>query len=250
MRAAFFLACFAIVGCGSSESNNTPSTSNDTGTADVASEAASDTKPVGTECTSARDTAVGPVDKVSTGAVTILSDTSGTRTLFVDATAGGFSAARDNPYTYVSLKTGTRVDITDKAAFDSTEWDLAFKRATIHTNSGDAGPGMGGAAFLSGKTFDAVTVTDGTAAMLKSEDWFDADCQPYLDATNAIKTSMYGWYNYDEATMKVTPKDGVYIVKGAAGDLYKLAIENYYGTETGGTGTVSAKYIVKYAALK
>lgn len=249
MRSAFFLACFAFVGCGSSESN-TPATTADTGAADTASETAADTRPMGTECTSARDTAVGPVDKVSTGNVTILSDTSGTRTVFIDATAGGFSAARDNPYTYVSLKTGTRVDITDKAAFDSTEWDLAFKRATVHTNSGDAGPGLGGAAFLSGKTFDAVTTADGTAATTKIEDWFDADCQPYLDATNAIKTSMYGWYNYDDATMKVTPKAGVFIVKGAGGELYKLAIENYYGTESGGTGTTSAKYIVKYAALK
>jgi hypothetical protein len=145
----------------------------------------------------------------------------------------------------VSLKTGTRVDITDKAAFDSTEWDLAFKRATIHTNSGDAGPGLGGAAFLAGKSFD-----EAAATTTKIEDWFDGDCQPFLDATNAIKTSMYGWYDYDDATMKVTPKAGVFIVKGATGESYKVAIQSYYGTPAGGTGTTSANYIVKYAALK
>jgi len=249
MRTALFVFSVSLLGCGSSESN-TPATTTDSGAADIASEVAPDTKPMGTECSSARDTAVGPIDAVSDGVVKIVSDTAGTRTVYIDATAGGFSAARDNPYTYVSLKTGARVDITDKAAFDSTGWDLAFKRATVHTNSGDAGPGLGGAAFLAGKTFDAVTVADGTSATTKIEDWFDADCQPYLDMTNAIKTSMYGWYNYDGATMQITPKTGTFIVKGAGGELYKLAIETFYGTETGGTGTVSAKFIVKYAALK
>lgn len=243
MRALGFT--LLVLGCGSS--TTTPATATDTGVADTA-EASVDTGPVGTECTSARDTALGPQDKVSTGEVKIISDMGGVKTLFVDATAGGFSGAKNNPYTYVKFATGARVDITDKEAFTSLEWDLALKRASLHTNSGDAGLGKGGAGFKAGAAFDSLTPADESLA--KPEKWFDAECQPSLDATGTIETSFKGWYSYEDTGMRVTPKPGVFVVKGAAGDLYKVEITSYYGTSTGGMGTASASYILKVAPLK
>lgn len=201
----------------------------------------------GTSCTSARDTAIAPVDKVSTAVVKVISDEAGVKTLFVDATAGGSSAAKSNPWVYVNLSTGARVDVTDKQAFDSPAWDLAFKRPVIHTNSGDAGPGMGGARFLAGKAFDAVTVADATS--FKVETWFDAECQPFLDAIGSIKTTFDGWYTYEASTSKVTAKAGTFVVRGAAGDLYKLELQTYYGTETGGTTGAGGNYVLKYSYL-
>jgi hypothetical protein len=197
-------------------------------------------------CTSARDTAVKPIDSVAKGTVTNLM----TDTFIVDASAGGFDMAASNPYLYIDLATGMRVDITDKQAFTSTSWDLAIKRASIRSNDGDSGPGMGGAAFLSGKTFDEVTAADATSAKLKTESWFDADCNPKTDPTGAIVTAFDPWYDYDPSTMFVTPKAGVWIVRGGKGALYKLEIVDYYAKPDGSTGGASAHYKLRWAALR
>jgi hypothetical protein len=244
-----FFPLFLLGGLGCSSSSTAAATSDDSGAADSALTDAADALETGggTQCTSARDTAVGPVDKVSTGAVTVLSDTGGVKSLYIDATAGGPNGGKTNPWIYVKLATATRADLTDRQSFASTDWDLAFKRFTIHTNSGDAGPGSGGARLV-GKAFDAVTIAD--AINLKPESWFDADCNLATDAIGGIKTSFDGWYDYDTATNVVTPHPGTVIVRAANGDLYKLAITNYYGTPTGGTGMAGANYLVQIAALK
>lgn len=249
MRALLFALPLALFGCGSSDSNGTPNVTEDAGTAADTAPAEATTETGGTSCTSARETAIGPVDKVSSGTVKVIDDTAGVKTIFVDGTAGGISGGKTNPWVYVKLSDGTRVDVTDKQAFDSSDWDLAFKRPIIHTNSGDAGPGKGGAKLVS-KVFDDVTAADATG--LKVETWFDADCGPLVDATGSIKTTFDGWYAYDSATMKVTPKDSTTaIVRAANGDLYKLSIVTYYGTISGGTtGVAGANYVIKYAALK
>jgi hypothetical protein len=247
MRALLVSLPLVLFGCGSSDSGGTPPTT-DTDSGTVADTAPADTKEAGgTSCTSARETAIGPVDKVSGGIVKVIDDTAGVKTVFIDATAGGISGGKTNPWVYVKLATGTRADLTDKQAFDSAEWDLALKRPIIHTNSGDAGPGNGGAKIVS-KAFDAVTLADATG--LKVETWFDAECTPLTDPTGSVKTTFDGWYAYDDATMKVTPKDLTIVVRAANGDLYKLAITTYYGSVSGGTSVAGANYIVKYAALK
>lgn len=247
---ALLLSCISLVlfGCGSSESSNSTPEPTDTGTtAEVSTETGTETG--GTSCTSARETVIGPVDKVSGGTVKVISDTGGVKTVFVDASAGGISGGKTNPWVYIKLATGARVDLTDTQAFTSSEWDLALKRPILHTNSGDAGPGMGGAKVVS-KDFDAVTAADATS--LKVETWFDAECTPILDPTNAVKTTFDGWYQYDDTTMKVSPKTPMtVIVRAANGDLYKLAIVTYYGTVSGGTtGVAGGNYVLKYAALK
>src|SRR5690242_10283047 len=43
---------------------------------------------VGPACPAEREAAIGPVDKVSDGEVTVLSDTGGVKTLYIDASAG------------------------------------------------------------------------------------------------------------------------------------------------------------------
>lgn len=243
LRAFFPLFLLGGLGCSSSSAGVT---SDDSGAADTFGDAPAN-EAGGTQCTSARDTAVGPVDKVSSGAVTVLSDTGGVKTLYIDASAGGVNGGKTNPWIYVKLATPARADLTDRQSFTSADWDLAFKRASIHTNSGDAGPG-GGGARLTTKAFDTVTIAD--AINVKPETWFDAECTLATDPIGGIKTTFDGWYDYDSATMKVTPRPGTVIVRAANGDLFKLEITDYYGTPTGGTGTAGGNYLVKLAALK
>lgn len=202
-------------------------------------------------CTAAREAALGPIDAVSTGDVTVLDDTAGVREIYVDASAGGFQMASMNPAIYLDLASATRIDVTDLAAFDADSWDIALKRVAIRNNSAHAGGGDGGAAFLAGADFAAVTLADATGATLEEETWFDDQCAYEMDATGALLTTMSEWYDYDPQMMTVSPKDGVYVVRGADGQSYfKLQIVEYYADPDGTPGLVSGRYVLRVAALE
>ncbi|CAN5450678.1 hypothetical protein BH09MYX1_BH09MYX1_11090 [soil metagenome] len=200
-------------------------------------------------CTAAKETLLKPIDSISTGEVTILGDTGGVRTLFVDATAGGSQGAATNPRIYVDLATGQRVDVTDKTAHTSTAWDLAIKRPVFFTNGGDGGPGTGGAAFLDGKDFATVVAADATGKTFSPESFFESDCTPKLDATGAVKTSFDGWYDYDQQKNALSPHPGTFLVKGPTGKLYRLRIKGYYATADGGVGPSGGRYLLDVAPL-
>ena len=199
-------------------------------------------------CTTARDQLLVPISKVTTGTVSIVSDTGGVKTLYVDASAGGPANAIKNPRIYVDLAAGSRVDLTDTSAPKSTTWDLALKRDKIFTNSGDAGSGMGGAAQIT-KTFSAVDAASANAEPLFTEKFFDADCNPQLDQTGAVATTFDDWYDYDQVTHIPTPKDVTYVVRGATGKKYKVAIKSYQGEADGGMGMATGYYILEVSAL-
>lgn len=202
-------------------------------------------------CAAARDAALGPVTAVSTGAVTSVKEEGAVRTLYVDASAGGSAAAKANPWIYVDLAAGKRVDVDDVAAAASGAWDLALKRPLLRTNSGDSGPGSGGAVFLPGKDLGAITGSEAAVAATSSERWFDEACTPQKDATGAIKTSFDGWYVYDTATSRLTPAAGTWIVRGADGKRrFKVAIETYYGNPDGSAGSTSGRYVLRVAVVE
>lgn len=201
-------------------------------------------------CKTQLDALLQPVDKVSEGEVTVLSTEGTTRTLFVDAVAGGLGGAATNPRVYVNLETGSRVDITDLQRETSTDWDLAIKRPILFTNGGDGGPGMGGAVAITDKAFDAVTAADASAATFKTEEFVDDDCKAQVDETKAPLTSFSGWYNYDETTHIPSPKPWVWLVKGGTGKLYKVEILSYSGRPDGGLdGESTARFVLKVGTL-
>lgn len=203
----------------------------------------------GPMCTAAIEAALKPISTVSTGAVMVLSDVGGVKTLYVDASAGGINAQDMNPRIYLSLDGATKVAVTDAMARTSTMWDLALKRPILFTNSGDAGPGTGGTLFV-GKAFDQVTAADAAGKMFAVEHFVDAACVQQTDATGALLTTFDGWYDYDQQTNAVTPKPNTtLIVRGATGKLFKLAVLNYYSTPDGGTGMAGGIYTLKVAAL-
>lgn len=220
-----------------SDAGNTPDPDAGTGTG-------------GSQCTSARDQLLPPVDKVSEGAVSVVSDSDGVKQIYIDATANGQAAT--NPRVYVDLATGTRVDLTDKAATSSKDWDLAFKREIIFTNSGDAGPGAGGAAVLS-KPFASVTTSDLASADIAPEAFFGEECAPKTDATGAPLTTFTDWYDYNmNAGHRVTPKaNRTYLVRGGTGRTYKVGIKAYNALPDGGSRSPDAKgfYLLEVSAM-
>ena len=231
---------------GAGGSDTTTSTATSTSTSTSTSSGTGGAAPM---CTAARDQALGPVDSVSTGDVKELSASGTTRKIFVDASAGGVMGAATNPWVYLNLKTGTKVAITDPASFTSNAWDLALKRPLLRTNDGDGGPGKGGAGLLDGKLFDAVTAADAAGAAIATEAWFDEACNLKTDPTGAIATTFNGWYDYDQATNKLAPHVGTFIVRGGDGALYKVAILAYYANPDGTPGMAGGRYVLQIGAL-
>ena len=167
--------------------------------------------------------------------------------IYVDATGGGINVAPTHPRTYIKLD-GTKVSIDDNAAFTSTDWDLALKRTDIYTNSGDAGPGKGGAVLVL-KSFAQVTAAD--AADLEPEHFFDANCAEIMDPAGFLQTSFEGWYDYDQVTNVPSAKTNIaFVVRAADGTPYKLEILSNTGEANGGTAaTATANYLLKVKKL-
>lgn len=233
---------------GADASTGTPDSSVTDPGKDASTNDATDTD-AGAVCSAAVEQLLKPIDSVSTGEVTVLSEENGVKTVFVDAAAGGTTGEATNPRLYVNLESLTRVDLTDKTAPSSTGWDLAIKRPIVFTNGGSGGPGQGGAVRLVDKAFDDVTAADAATATFDKETFFDADCNPQTDATGAVKTTFDGWYDYNEADHTLSPAAGTWLVKGATGKAYKLAIVTYYATPDGGTGMSGGRFLIKLGAL-
>lgn len=244
--------CLAIVPACSSNTVNVNNPPADGGTGDTGTGTdSSSSSSGGTQCTQARNDLLLPIDKTSTGQVVTVSEANGVKTVFVDATAGGFTNSVKNPRIYVDLTKVARVDVTDKTAPDSTDWDLSLKRVVLFTNSGDAGSGKGGAAVIN-KAFANVSAADATAATIAAESFFDESCVAKKDRTDAVLTTFSDWYDYDDTTRIPTPKANVtYIVRGAKGSLFKVGIKAYDAKSDGTTtnNTVTGGYLLLVQAL-
>lgn len=206
-------------------------------------------------CSTVRAELLGSIDAVSAGLLEDLSAPAATSiTLQVDASAGGYMAAANNPYIYVKLAGKSKVDITDVSADSSLDWDIALKRDNLRSNGGDSGSGAAEVAILEGVDFAAVPSTAVATANFDADTFVDAaTCAPITDAIGKPLTRFDGWYAYDGATMKLSPANRVYLIRDAhAATVYKLQIIGYYldvPNGTGGTVSKSAVFTLRYAAL-
>lgn len=202
-------------------------------------------------CDTSRAEEIEAVEIVSKGEVIVLSEMDGVKTLYIDASAGGPAAIDENPWIYVNLGAASRVDVNDVEADASDAWDLALERPVIRTNSGDGGPGKGGAAFLKEKAFDDVTDAAAAAASIVPEQWFDAMCVAKKDPGKYLATTFDGWYDYGgEQTHLVTPHPGTFIIRSGKGDaLYKLELKSYYANPDGTEGMAGGRFLVRVAPV-
>lgn len=252
--AAIFPIAFAFSACASEAIDSTasggaggaPSTGGSSGSSGATHTGGSGSG----NCSAALRQAIALIDQVTPGSVTLLSETAGELLLYIDASTGGIGGQDIQPWVYLSLRTGKRVDLTDLEALNSTAWDLALKRATLRTNSGDSGPGMGGAIAVN-QTFAMVSLSNALSLSLPVETWFDSECTLLTDAAGSVATTFSGWNQYDEATHKLSPSPSPYVVRGGDGTLYKLAILDYYSKPDGTTGaTDGGHFKLRVAALE
>jgi hypothetical protein len=123
---------------------------------------------------------------------------------------------------YVNLEQGKAVPM--EAEGDATAWDLALQRFHLKLNGGASGSGNAAVALLPGAAFDDVAEVPADATFLT--DQADADGDGLVEYVMSIGDTR--WYAYDVATHVLTPKDLVYVVRGANGSYYKLEMLEYY----------------------
>lgn len=215
--------------------------------ADPGADAAVDAVPIdaddGCDQPALLPTAYRPIAMVSTGAVAVTT-TDGVTRGTIDATAGGLAGAADNPYIYVDLVAGARVDLTDVEAFGSTAWHIALKRSSLRINSGDSGPSTVAAGRVAAATLAEVTAAPSS---LEVDDWASPACELVTEPGGEPATAMGDWYDYDAATHQLAPKAEVWVLRLADGSHRKLRLETYYGDPA--SPMRGAYYRVEWASL-
>ena len=87
----------------------------------------------------------------------------GENTLPVKQVSLSRKTAYGNDWIYYSLEKGKEVSVSEESHAENTDWDIAFNRYNVRTNSGASGKGKGGALLTNIKDLAAcTTVPQGT----------------------------------------------------------------------------------------
>ena len=175
----------------------------------------------------------------------------------VDATAGGFNPTESFLYARFTATGLERVDLSDQAALDSTEWDIAFRRYIVRLNSGVSGPSCVSAGVLPVKTdYEQVTAASSSVTM-KTEAYYDKGCLMVEDGSGlkAPGTVLSPWWQYANC---VQTTGAVFQVLLADQRKLKLMITDFYAPAAQKTcnssgavpqGSVGAKLRIRWAEL-
>ena len=133
-------------------------------------------------------------------------------------------------FTFYSLRDNDVVATSDSA---STMWDVAFRGSDILVNGGSSGPGNGAAQLLDGLFEEILEAPE--------DGWVqDSETGPAIPFGSGN-----GWYNYNPATMVLSPFPGrVLLIRTADGRYAKMRIVSYYrGAPDAPTQDSEARYI-------
>jgi hypothetical protein len=152
---------------------------------------------------------------------------SGTFETTIDATAGGLVPTQS--YVYARFKDDGlwQVDLGDEGAFESSDWDIAFRRYVIRLNSGVSGPGSVTGARTAPKT--AFTELDTVPEDLeyRTEQYFTEACDYVSDGSGigAPASALASFWTYQSC---VAMTGNVYVLALPGGRHVKLEILAYY----------------------
>ncbi len=245
-RASLFIALIALTACRSNSPNNiAPDASNDAVTLDLGDAVdLGETADLGETNDAATDggnaTCGAPVmcidqsismldlfDTASPSAITEEGTTAGEFTTLVDATGGGFMPSQSFVYAKFTEAGLTKVAIDDEAAFESSDWDIAFRRYVVRLNSGVSGPScVQGARTAPGTTFDALASVP-TTLTYHVEEYFTSTCEFVPDGSGigAPGSVLSSFWTYPGC---VAMSGYVYVVALADGRHVKLQVLSYY----------------------
>ncbi len=130
--------------------------------------------------------------------------------------ANGQTSGGTNRFTLFSFANNAIVANTDSA---SNKWDIGFRGTTIIVNGGAIRTGQGGVFIYTG-LFDELKEVPATVTFAQDN---------ALTSLAIPATSGMGWYNYNPATMIITPVAGrVFVIRTGDGKFAKMEILSYY----------------------
>lgn len=192
-------------------------------------------------------------DKVSDGEVTTTAD-GGDFVTTVDASAGGYNNATNNPWVYVRFTAdgAERVDIDDETALESMDWDMALRRFIIRLNGGSSGPScVGSASFLESSYEELTEVPEGIS--FAPDEYYTDDCTIINDSSGlpgSPQVVLGPWWEYPGC---VSTTMVPHLIQLADGHILKLVVESYYGegqdtcNQNGTPGDDGANYTMRWA---
>src|SRR5690606_21847692 len=134
----------------------------------------------------------------------------------VDATAG-------DAWTYVSLRDGAVVTVSDAATEGG--WDLGISRTRMRTNGGTSGAGMGAAVETSATEIAALEEAPASGWAI---DELLASSSPGGESYSGNPV-LDGWYDYDVTTHTVSPRPVAFAVRTADGHAAAIRVVSYAG---------------------
>lgn len=155
------------------------------------------------------------------------------------------SSKETDPWVYFSFEKGI-LNLTEEAAVNSLDWDLAFQRYYIRTNSGTSGKGKGGAIDMSKVAFDEVVNVP------KSGYVVDEEIDMVAGMTGTVKKSgnpafkcsgSMGWAHFNApASMTWSYNKNVFAIQTADGKHWaKIIMKDYKSTNT--KGNIEFEYV-------
>jgi hypothetical protein len=144
-------------------------------------------------------------------------------------------ATSEEEYTYYSFVRKDTVDLTAAQAEESTEWDVAFMRSIVITNSGTSGTGdvLSVDLMMIGDATEFADVTSANADAVQQNQW-------QSDGQNLV---IDNYYVYNTQTHQLDMTRIVYAMRDAEGRYMKVQFTEIYG---GGAPPAMGNYVVKY----
>lgn len=157
-----------------------------------------------------------------------------------------FSSQLSEGWKYFSFKKGAFVTLTEEQSKSSLDWDVAFNRYYVRTNSGTSGQGKAGCLDSGEKDFNAVVVDkhaafiqdDMTAIMGTMGKDTVVSCNP---APECEGSHSWAWYKYMEGQWYYNHH--VFVVRSASGENCAKLIFDTYKDAAGNSGHITFRYV-------
>lgn len=169
-------------------------------------------------------------DLVSGGAIEEEGTVAGEFSTYIDATAGGVGGVKGYTYARFTADGLEPVELSDEQAFESADWDIAFRRYIIRLNSGVSGPSCVLAARVEGESFDDLGAVP-AGLSFEPEQYFTSDTCEFVPDTSGIgapQTLLGGFWSYPGC---VAMTGNVYVLQLASGGHVKLQVTSYYAPD-------------------
>ena len=180
-----------------------------------------------TPCLDEQITALDLFDNISPALITEEGTTEGEFQTWIDAQGGGRAPTQSFVYARFTSTGLEKVEISDEDSFDSTGWDISFRRFVIRVNSGMGGPSCVAVARTAPDTeFESVTSVP-TGVTFNTEQYFTDTCEIIPDGSGlgSPNTLMAAYWTYPGC---VSMTGNVYIVRTAEGRHVKLEVIGFY----------------------